>query len=410
MLESVASDNKIIADRTEHKKQALLLVGWLDGDEDFYKIKRNKIKVISTQKESQIVSPKEKGETMRKNCYHRPDGRWEYSKQIDGIKYYAIASTYRDLIKKIDNATSKKVRAVSNPRKKTMSFAQYFQFYIDSFIKNKDYVQATKNDWERTQRNFIVKNFSKVDLEKLTAEKVQVMIDGIKLERLRERVYQKVTKVLKKAYITGRIKRDISLALEKPKRKNVIVRESLTLEEQKAFIEAMKKTNLYTFAMFLLVIGCRRDEAIKFNAKTDLDVEKKFIHIRGTKTKNADRRVLVSDGFIKFLQENLPDGKFKFSSQYATHIIGDALKEIGTNKCLHCLRHTCSANLYFLGAKDKFRQIQLGHASIETTNDIYTHISENIPKSKLLEIYGDLYPRFDETFDETFFTFYSHKK
>ena len=71
------------------------------------------------------------------------------------------------------------------------------------------------------------------------------------------------------------------------------------------------------------------------------------------------------------------------------------LTKIKINNCLHGLRHTCSANLYFLGARDKYRQSQLGHASITTTNDIYTNIKENIPTRYLRLVYGDLYPTFD---------------
>ena len=343
-------------------------------------------------------------DTMRKNCYRRPDGRWEYSKQMNGLKYYAIANTYRELLTKIERIEPKQVRNVIKISAKVRTFAQYFQFYIDNYIKNKNYGKSTLDEWNRTLRQHILKNFNKIAITKLTTESIQVMIDKIDKERLRQKVFQKVVRVLQKAYMTGVIKKDITLPLEKPKRKNVNIRSSLTYDEQVAFLEEIKKTNLYVYAMFLLIVGCRRDEAINFDMQKDLNEAKHFIQINGTKTMNAKRKVYVSQGFIDFLKQNLPKGKFKFSSQYATHIIGEALKKIGTNKCLHCLRHTCSANLYFLGAKDKFRQMQLGHASITTTNDIYTHIEENIPKSKLLELYGDLYPRFDETFDETFFT------
>lgn len=341
---------------------------------------------------------------MRKNCYRRPDGRWEYSKQINGLKYYTIANTYRELLTKIEKIEPKQVRNVIKVSSKIRTFAQYFQFYIDSYIKNKNYRKSTLDEWNRTLKQHVLKNFNKIAITKLTTESIQVMIDKIDKERLRQKVFQRVVKVLQKAYMTGVIKKDITLALEKPKRKNVNIRSSLTYDEQVAFLNEIKKTNLYVYAVYLLVVGCRRDEAISFDIAKDLNEEKHYIQINGTKTANAKRKVYISQGFIDFLKQNLPGGKFKFSSQYATHIIGETLKQIGTNKCLHCLRHTCSANLYFLGARDKFRQMQLGHASITTTNDIYTHIEENIPKSKLLELYGDLYPKFDETFDETFFT------
>lgn len=80
---------------------------------------------------------------------------------------------------------------------------------------------------------------------------------------------------------------------------------------------------------------------------------------------------------------------------HPTHELGKIFQQLNIKNCLHGLRHTCSANLYFLNAKDKYRQLQLGHSSIVTTNNIYTNIKENIPKAKLLELYGNLYPIFD---------------
>ena len=95
---------------------------------------------------------------------------------------------------------------------------------------------------------------------------------------------------------------------------------------------------------------------------------------------------------------------FNMHATTATKETKNIFNKIGIQKSLHELRHTCSANLYFLGAKDKYRQLQLGHASIVMTNDIYTNIKENIPKASLRELYGDLYPSFDDNFDDNFFT------
>lgn len=399
MQDSILADNKIIEERKLHKQQALLVLGSLEAEDDVCKVQQMKIRVISQQESAQTQT---KGaDTMKKHCYKRKDGRWEYYKQQNGLVYRAIAPSYRELLEKIQKIKPKLKKQVKNIRNiKTMSFASYWDLFTQT------YITANKYEWEKNSRLYIHPNFSRVPLDKLTAEECQLFINGITKERLREKLFQQTCRVLRKAYITKKIKEDLALALEKPKRENVQERTPLTLEEQAAFIAELKKRSkkMYVFGMFSLIVGSRREETCNFNIKQDLNEERQIIHIRGTKTKNANRKVYVSKAFIEFLKENMEGETIGLTKYSATNMFEDVFRTLHQDKCLHCLRHTCSANLMFLGAKDKFRQLQLGHASITTTNDIYTNINDFIAKSKLLEIYGDLYPRFDETFDETFFT------
>lgn len=350
-------------------------------------------------KEKEKSTPNEtKGvDTMRKNCYKRADGRWQYSKQRGGYRYYAIANTYRELLEKIPKIQPQLNMAIKHKTKKTTlnTFIQYYQTYIDAFVKTKQITQEVKNDWQRQLTRDLTPSFKYIKLEDVTVEQIQVFLNGIKQEVKRDKLYQRIVKVLKKAYATGKIKRDITLGIEKPKRQNLKERSPLTFAEQIKLLKAVKNSKIYAFVIFSLVVGSRREETMRFDLSKDLNLKKQEIHIKGTKTVNADRYVKVSEVFINFLQKTMPTGKFEFQISYPTHELGEIFKKLNINACLHSLRHTCSANLYFLGAKDKYRQMQLGHASIVTTNDIYTNIRENIPARKLRLIYGDLYPKFD---------------
>lgn len=337
--------------------------------------------------------------TMKKNCYRRADGRWQYSKQKGGYRYYTIANTYRELIEKIPKIKPILITSIKHKTRKTNqnTFIQYYQFYIDNFVKNKKIGIETIKSWQGQLTNDISQAFKYVKLEDMTAEKVQNFIDNIPYERKQETIYQRITKVLKKAYATGKIKRDITLGIEKPKRQHIQERNPLTFIEQIKLLKEVKKNNkLYPFVVFSLIVGSRREETMKFDMSTDIDEKKQTIHIKGTKTKNADRYVHVTKEFIQFLKDHMKQNQFRFHPSYPTHELGDIFKRLKIkNACLHSLRHTCSANLYFLGANDKYRQMQLGHASIVTTNDIYTNIKENITARRLRLIYGNLYPEFD---------------
>lgn len=63
--------------------------------------------------------------------------------------------------------------------------------------------------------------------------------------------------------------------------------------------------------MFSLVVGSRREETLSF-CLDDIDEKSLLIHIKGTKTKNADRYVHVTEAFIKFLKSNMHSNKFNF--------------------------------------------------------------------------------------------------
>lgn len=396
MQESISADNKIIEERKLHKQQALLLLGSLEAEDDVYKAQQKKITVISQQESAQNQT---KGaDTMKKHCYKRTDGRWQYLRQQAGMRYYAIASTYRELLEKIPTIKPKQIKNIKHSYKKTNqnTFIQYYQYYIDSFVKTKKISKTVKNDWQRNLDKDIAPNFQYVKLEDLTSEMIQSFINQIPMERKQQFIWQRIVKVLNTAYATGRMKRNITLALQRPKRKDVKEIPVLTFHDQIQMLKHLKNTNLYAFAVFSLIVGTRREETMRFNLTTDIDERKLLIHIRGTKTSNADRYVHVTKQFVHFLKQNMQSPTFNFDKDTPSKRIGSLLKSLGVkNGCLHSLRHTCSANLYFLGANDKYRQMQLGHASIVTTNDIYTNIKENTPKRWLRQLYGDLYPSFD---------------
>lgn len=396
MQETISADKESIERLTKHKQTALLLLGSLEAENDVYKARQAKIQVISQEKSAQFDT---KGaETMRKHCYKRSDGRWQYSRQEAGKRYYAIASTYRELLEKIPTIKPKIIKNIKHTNRQTRqnTFVQYFEYYLDNYVNNKKISQDTKTDWKRQFDKDIVPFFRYKQLDELTTEDIQNFIDSIQFERKQETIFQRISKVLNKAYATGKMKRNITVGLEKPKRQNFQERPPLTLHEQIQLLKFVKGTRLYAFTVFSIIVGSRREETQRFDLSEDVDMRKCLIHIKGTKTNNADRYVHVTKEFISFLKTNMKGNSFELHASTYTHELGSIFKKLRVkNGCLHSLRHTCSANLYFLGANDKYRQMQLGHASMITTNDIYTNIKENIPKRWLRLLYGDLYPKFD---------------
>jgi len=201
----------------------------------------------------------------------------------------------------------------------------------------------------------------------------------------------------------GLITKDPTEDLVKPSAKKV-TRRSLTPAEEKHFLEVAEDPRFLVFAL-MYHCGCRPGEAI---AAEGQDIKDNMLHIRGTKTENADRYVPIPKEFLPRIAGTKPFepiapnnyGNHHTKSSYtrATHSLERALNiSMGTrierNKLVppyaladdfvpYCLRHTYCTNLYKMGVKLKTAQKLMGHANIAMTADIYTHVdSEDIEEA-----------------------------
>ena len=181
-------------------------------------------------------------------------------------------------------------------------------------------------------------------------------------------------------------------------------------EELKDFLDEAKKSPLsqYVFFYLLAFTGLRKGEAFALTW-SDVSFKQKIITVNKTvtrgensrlivnkpKTKKSIRKILIDDDTIKLLKklkkdstkvisinsDNLifnTDGKlynptisrFWLNSIFSRN---NNLKRIST----HGFRHTHASLLFESGAAIKDVQERLGHANIQTTSNIYTHVTES---------------------------------
>lgn len=143
---------------------------------------------------------------------------------------------------------------------------------------------------------------------------------------------------------------------------------------------------------FILYTGCRRGEALAVQYR-DIDRESGVIHItksvyytsskpeiKSPKSESGYRDIILLD----VLADKIPLGKpddyvcLPTGPEYKTTLerhLRQYRRDIGISCTLHQLRHAYATMLYEAGIDDKAAQELLGHASIQMTRDIYTHIS-----------------------------------
>lgn len=182
--------------------------------------------------------------------------------------------------------------------------------------------------------------------------------------------------------------------------------EKRELPEEKV-IEIIKANKDHSFGLlpyFILYTGCRRGEALAVRYE-DLDYENSQItinksvyfknntpNIKKPKTKSGIRKVPLlnplkdviakrESGYIFGSGDKLITNS-AFSKRWKRYCLDTGLAYIdedGKTKyviTLHQLRHAYATILYEAGIDDKLAQEILGHSSIVTTRNIYTHIKE----------------------------------
>ena len=161
----------------------------------------------------------------------------------------------------------------------------------------------------------------------------------------------------------------------------------------------------YVYFLFMLFCGCRPSEAAGIQTR---DIEEvngvHILHIRGTKTENADRRVPIPDYLYERIPEtaspfdylftNIRGGKMSASNRQALwrtfrrdlnitagcRIYRNALVPpypIAADLEPYCLRHTYCTDLQSAGIDIRQAMYLMGHADIKLTANIYTHQSDS---------------------------------
>lgn len=336
-----------------------------------------------------------------KNIYKRTDGRYEYSKMIDGERIYFISKSKREVEDKV-----RELKAQKKVESQTKNFKHIVLEWYNNFKRDTIGTKG-KEQYQNTLFNYILPKFGSKSVNKISYKELQLFVNKIDKTRVREIVCQHLKAIFNYAYSNRYIMINPTIALKLPKKASKRVVKPLTYEEQTKLLEAMKGHKLETFLMFSLVIGTRRNETLAFKLE-DINHDKGIIHINGTKTENAERDIKISQSMIDYLLQHKSNTidtcqkYFNFTSEYVTKYTTKLLKSIGINKSLHALRHSCATNLFYLGWKDKERQQYLGHANITTTNNIYTWLENDVTAQEVTRLYGELYYKVDDNFDDNF--------
>lgn len=284
-------------------------------------------------------------------------------------------------------------------------------------IKEHNNFQRIAEEWQEekqktvghtTYRTYIptVKKLSPLfdkSVEEIVADDVQKIINDLYVKRYSKTILLRVRLVYGMIIdyaITKNIKATNYIKqIKVPENAIRRTRQALTDKEIEIVNNSINKPfGLYAYIM--LYTGFRRGEMLALQWR-DIDIKNKTIsitkaieykhnrpYIKEPKSKSGIRKVPILDNLLPYLQ-NTPENKnlYIFGGD---SILSDTMikrrwskytKVTGLDITQHQLRHSYATILYKAGIDPKTAQNLLGHADVQTTLNIYTHLKEEISQN-----------------------------
>lgn len=329
----------------------------------------------------------------------RKDGRWERVVTVNGKRktFYSDADT--------ETKAEKDIRRQIFDYKEKAENGITFSEAADAWEREAydDLSHGTVKVYKPSVTD-LVNRFGNVPISSITAKEITQYFNELMLKGYAAKTIQRrrsaFNMIMKCAVGAGLIGANPVPELNARKRTKKEDRRALTKEERQIIIQN-KNTDYWGFwAYFVMVTGCRRGEAFALTYK-DIDYNEKTVSIHGTvehygnagvikdhtKTEAGMRTVPLTDDIIDMLAVRKKKGtNLIFPDPISDGIITNNRIARGWNKFRedvglhdvtpHMLRHTYATMLYDAGCDLKSAQYLLGHADMQTTLKIYTHLSE----------------------------------
>ena len=326
-----------------------------------------------------------------------PQYKYRKTFTYEGKRYQIYGNT-------LDEVYEKKQKKLAALREETilytgaMTVAQWTEKALEVYkvnVKNLDTM-------ERRINKHILKKIGSFPIKKVTPLQCQEIMNaqaGMSFSHV-TKVMQELKFIFESAVNNDIIKKNPAANVIRPvysKGK----RRSLTDHEKDHLLKLFAASDKYILFELMYYLGCRPGEAIALQG-TDIGKDG-LMHIRGTKTANADRYVPIPAELLRKISGTGPfepiaknnAGKPFDESSYDRRVASlkrDLNISMGArlyrNELIpplplaedfvpYCLRHTYCTNLAKAGVDIRTAQKLMGHANISITADIYTHVDDS---------------------------------
>lgn len=374
MLNVVLEQSNKVSDMVE------IVLGYLESPDSQQQASETSVtKLIG---ETEVI--KFKGKTIKK----RADNRYWTRYYSDGKQVAVYGKTQKECLNNLKAALG-----IEQKKRKEKNIYTYNN-WLDEWIriyKEPKLKAGTLYQTKNLIRRYIAEDIGKAELVKLTTFTLQQKLSSIDKPRQREHVFCLIKDSLTRAWKLKLIADNITTALEVQK---AIRKESnaLTLIEEQQFIAEAQKHKYGDIFLLCLYQGLRKGEAMVI-CREDIDFEKGTLNINKSmndlnkidtpKTAKSIRIMPLFKRTIDLLQKykDLPNDCRIWNTaesnvqKYWSKIV-EQLNFKG-KYTIHSLRHTFATRCAEANIPAKQTQHWLGHATLEMTMNIYTHINKD---------------------------------
>ncbi len=346
-------------------------------------------------------------------------------------KWFSGYERKKDAEDDLPNVISKLKKGYTDPANMTME--EYFNQWLER--KKSTVAPGTYEHYESYMRKHIIPGLGRWKISKLESYHIQSFIDEVNDKELSQRSKKHIYRILSSALLKGKkygIKEGIMEDIEAPKVDKQEI-EYWSEDEVIDFMSNLKSKNHAMPILLSLATGMRRGEVLglKWN-KVDFanntisvthqlkkDDEGKWELSSQLKTSTSYRTIEIDDDTIEILKEHkrqqLKDRMIcgedyqnldlvcatstggYIRPTYLRTVFKRTLEKSDVKKIsFHGLRHTHATLLLKSGVHPKVVQERLGHRSIQTTLDTYSHVIPGIQKIAATSIQKSLYGNADK--------------
>lgn len=326
----------------------------------------------------------------------RKDGRWERIVTVNG-KRHSFYST-ADTESKAEKDIRRQIMAFTERYEDGIPFNEIADEWYEKHVPtlNKSSLRGYK-----PAKDDATKYFGAQSIRDITPRDVTVYLATLASQGYAQKTVNNkrlvLNLIMRYAVSIGEIQSNPVPDATAPKKLKKEKRRALTSEEMQLIKEHRHDSWIAYFAYFLMYTGLRRGEALAlthadYNAsKMEINITKSTEYVGNNatikdspKTDAGFRSVPVIREIGEFLSKGNPkEFVFQWNGKIPpNHAIRDAWEEwrksVGLPNDItpHVMRHTYATILYDAGVDVKAAQTILGHANIQTTLDIYTHLSK----------------------------------
>lgn len=328
--------------------------------------------------------------------------KYKYTKYItiNGHRFAIRADTKTELGRKIERKIQQEKEKRFSASDRTLS--DWAEECIELYKTGQ--ADITRKKYKARVRSCILAELGDIKISAITPERCQIALNrqAGKSRTQIDEVYQALKFIFSHAVAAGLIGSDPTALLVKPKKGKSRQRRALTEEERRLFLQIAFTDPRFNLFLLSYYCGCRPSEAEKCTGADLIDRDgAHLLHIRGTKTDLADRFVPVPSRFWEAIKDtpknayigatgtghaidqtqrkriwrrliremNIAAGAELYRNAIITPVIPEDLSP-------YCLRHDYCSRLAKSGVDIRTAQKLMGHATINMTANIYTHIDQ----------------------------------